>query len=123
MYKRRPVDTEAQERRQREDAAPRLRDRVPELTTLSIEVNEGAGKGLATTRYVKHVVVSHAPALFELPCSEPDCESGGHDVTTEILAALKAGKKTFAGQHSCRGNRRGQACDRILAFDARAQYA
>ena len=50
------------ERRQREDEAPRLKSVAPDLVSLSVEVEDGSGAGVAPSRHVRHVVVESAPA-------------------------------------------------------------
>jgi hypothetical protein len=113
----------ARERREREDAAPRLRDEVRGLRGLSITVGEQNEAGvLACTCYVRHVVVAHAPALFIIPCTEGGCEDGGHDITQELLAGLRAGQSEFAGTNTCRGYRGGEHCGRVLHYAAQASY-
>ena len=112
------------ERREREDAAPRLRDRVARLLTLSLEIDDHFGAiMMAKTRYVRHVVVERAPALFQIPCSEPSCEDGGHDVTREVMQALLAGEPEFSGEDVCFGYRGGENCERVLHFAGHATYS
>ena len=114
----------ARERREREDAAPRLRDRVAKLATLSLEIDDHAGAAMmAKTRYVRHVVVERAPALFQIPCSEPSCEAGGHDLTREVMQALLAGEREFTGEDVCFGWRGGEQCERVLHFVGHATYS
>lgn len=110
----------ARERREREDAAPRLKGVVPNLLTLSIEVEGRMG---ASTRYTRHVVVDRAPAEFKVPCTESGCEDGGHDVTRPIMKALLDGERTFTGEDECSGYRGGNRCGRVIGFAARATYA
>jgi len=125
---RRQRDLEAasrfRERREREDAAPRLRSRVARLRTLSIEIDDHPGAtGIGRTRYVRHVVVDQAPALFYIPCSEAYCEDGGHDLTVAILQALLGGETEFSGQDVCYGWRGGAQCERVVHFLGRATYS
>src|ERR1700753_2285401 len=80
----------AAERRQREDRSPRLVAEVPTLATLKFDLEETrAGASVPETVHVKHVAVAHAPALFDLPCLDTTCTGGGHDVTQQVLAALR----------------------------------
>ena len=112
------------ERREREDAAPRLRNQVGRLLTLSIEIDDHPGATtMGGTRYVRHVVVDRAPALFYIPCSEAHCEDGGHDVTTAVMRALLAGQTEFSGQDVCFGWRDGTQCARVLHFVGHATYS
>ena len=118
------VEDRIRERREREDAAPRLRSQVDTLTSLSIEIDDHLGTtGLAATRYVRHIVVQRAPALFEIPCSETSCEGGGHDLTREIMHALRAGDLEFSGKDTCFGWRDGENCARVLHFVGHATYS
>jgi hypothetical protein len=118
------VENRVRERREREDAAPRLRDQVARLLTLSIEIDDHfGGTILAERRYVKHVVVERAPALFDIPCSEASCQDGGHDVTREVMQALLAGKPEFSGRDTCLGWRGGERCERVLHYVGHATYS
>jgi hypothetical protein len=111
------------QRMAREDAAGKLIERAPDLTDLHIEIEEATRAGsVGGTRYIRRVVLAHAPALFELPCSEPRCESGGYDVTSEILAALASRKTHFEGQQSCTGRCSQNDCGRVLHYVATATY-
>jgi hypothetical protein len=125
MIRRRQLEVQerVRERREREDAAPRLRDQVTELVSLSIEVDDHFGSDSGSkTRYVRHVVVERAPALFRIPCSDPGCSDGGHDVTTPVMRALRAGESEFSGQDVCGGWRNGEHCGRVLHYTGHAVY-
>lgn len=114
---------QAAERRQREDDAPRLLDLVPAVETLSLRVTEKRGDAvLAESKHVRHVVVAHASAQIELPCLDSDCEDGGHDISRDVLAGLRAGKKEFEGDDECRGRRKTTDCDRKVHWVATATY-
>jgi hypothetical protein len=112
------------ERRQREDDAPRLREEVRQLASLALEIDEyrGAGTFLAA-RYTRRIVVEHAPALFEIPCTEERCRGGGYDLTYQIMRALKAKHTLFDGQEACPGQLGSGECGRTLQYTARASYA
>jgi hypothetical protein len=113
----------AAERRQREDRAPRLRAEVPALETLRLEIEEmRQGASVPETVHVKHVAVPHAPALFDLPCLDTTCTGGGHDVTMQVLAALRSGAARFQGEHACNGTTRAAACTRVLRYVGLATY-
>jgi hypothetical protein len=113
----------AAERRQREDRAPRLAAEVPTLATLKLEIEElRAGASVPETVHVKHVAVAHAPALFDLPCLDTTCAGGGHDVTNQVLAALRSRSTRFQGEHACNGTTRAAACSRVLRYVALATY-
>lgn len=113
----------AAERRQREDRAPRLLAEVPALATLKLELEElRQGASVPETVHVKHVAVAHAPALFDLPCLDTTCSGGGHDVTTQVLAALRSGSTKFQGEHACNGTTRTAPCTRVLRYVGIATY-
>jgi hypothetical protein len=125
---RRQRDLEAasrfRERREREDAAPRLRSRVAGLLSLSLEIDDHPGAtGAGRTRYVRHIVVEQAPALFHIPCSEAHCEDGGHDLTVAVMQALLVGETEFSGQDICCGWRGGSPCERALQYVGHATYS
>ena len=113
----------AAERRQREDRAPRLRNEAPALETLKLQIEEmRQGASVPETVHIKHVAVAHAPALFDLPCLDTTCAGGGHDVTTQVLAALRNRSAKFQGEHACNGTTRAAACTRVLRYVAFATY-
>ena len=100
----------------REDAAPRLIQLVPTLTSLRIHLDDQqeAGKG-ATLPYTRHIVVATGPALFCVPCLEPHC-TGVHDLTQVILRDLRAGQKHGTGVSLCQGKVEGVPCVRTLTY-------
>lgn len=112
-----------EERRRREDDAPRLGDRVPGLVSLRLDVSEQSGPG--EIRHVRHVVVDTAPALFLVCCGDARCRGGGHDVTGTVLAALGARTSRFEGEDRCCGTLGSteSPCERVLRFEAVAVYA
>jgi hypothetical protein len=105
----------SQERREREDAAVRLHDAVPGLTSLSLELQEVSGEDVIV-KYVRRVVLERAPALFVIPCTDPACEDGGHDVTAPILRALRGARTQFDGEHACDGHIGHGECKRVLRY-------
>jgi hypothetical protein len=111
------------ERRQREDEAPRLLSKVPTLESLTLEVQEHrAGAPLGESKYTRRIVVSHAPAIIELPCLESTCEGGGYDVTATVLAELRAGATRFEGHDICRGHTKTSDCRREVHYVGVATY-
>lgn len=111
------------EHRRREDAAPRLRDEVPSLRTLRLSIEERReAVQLNVASYVKPVVVASAPASFEIRCSEPRCD-GRHDLTREILNALRQRLSPFAGRSACPGYIADAPCDRVMLYSFVATYA
>lgn len=112
------------ERRRREDAAPRLRNQVPSLVTLRLEVEERraeSASAIADSRYVRHVVET-APALFLLPCGDPACKDGGHDLTTPILRGLTSRSTRFEVDAACTGDVGTARCARVIKVTALATY-
>jgi len=127
INRRRENEIERKERKaardEREGAAGKLRDKVPNLAHLDITIRETRPEGWVTdTSYIRRVVLEQAPALFEIPCSDTRCEDGGYDMTREILTSLRAGRTTFEGEESCRGRRGPLDCGRRLAYVAKATY-
>ena len=108
------------DRRQREDDAPRLRDEVPDLVSLLLDVHEEGGS--AKPRYLRRIVVETAPALFFLPCGDPRCLDGGHDVTGTVMRAIRSRARAFHGTDDCYGSVGSTTCGRVLHFDATAEY-
>jgi hypothetical protein len=108
------------ERRRREDEAPRLSTQVPELASLELEIQELSGA--TGTRHTRRVVVDRAPALFLLPCGDPRCEGGEHDLTTMVMHALRARETTFRGSDECTGALGPSPCARVVRFEATAKY-
>lgn len=108
------------ERRRREQEAARLASEVPGLKSLRIEVVEHLPTG--SSKYVKLVVVAHAPALFVLPCGDRDCNDGGHDLTREVMWALRARQNELSGESSCQGSVRSGNCPRLISYRLSAEY-
>lgn len=126
MYNRRrnaEIVQKAQERRAREDSARRLRDEVPLLASLSLNIQQfRADGGMAESDHTRRVVVEHAPALFVVPCGEKGCEDGGHDLTLEVMRALRAGQTKFEGRHECAGHTGAVECRRTMRWVATATF-
>ena len=111
------------ERRRKEDAAPRLREEVPQLESLRLEIQERrADTPIAESSHVRKIPVEHAPALFELPCHDAFCTEGGHDMTHLILQSLKAGQTEFEAEDACSGHTGTAPCQRVLRYVATATY-
>jgi hypothetical protein len=111
------------DRRRKEDEARRLRDVVPELLELELDVREERlGMPGHEVHHKRVIVVSRAPALFEFSCADRACEGGGHDVTELILGHLERGEGSFEGNHRCEGRARDASCEYVLRFEARALY-
>jgi len=111
------------ERRRREEAAPRLSERVPKLESLRFEVQEQrAGAAIPESTHVRRIPVPHAAALFEFPCLDSFCKDGGHDLTQTILRQLEARNPKFEAEDACRGQTGNAVCQRVLRVVAHATY-
>jgi len=109
------------ERRRREDDAPRLHDQVPSLVSLKLDVEERCGV-VGGTKHTRRIVVERAPALFLVPCSDPRCAGDEHDLTMDVMRALRSGATTFRGEDGCGGSVGPSPCSRVLGFEASATY-
>jgi hypothetical protein len=111
------------ERWQREDEANRLSTEIEHLSALKIIIEEWRGDlHISGARYTKHVIVSRAPARFEVPCGEPRCQDGGHDITYDLMRGLRDRKASIEDSSACRGAVGDRLCDRVLRFTAFATY-
>jgi hypothetical protein len=111
------------ERRRREDEAPRLRSVIPTLKSLRLEIKEHRGDALVSEAcYIRRVVVESAAALFFIPCTDPACREGGHDLSAAILRSLEQGSTEFQGTHRCGGVVGTGECARVLHYTATAEY-
>jgi hypothetical protein len=108
------------ERRRREDEAPKLRGQVPGLTSLVIKIEERAGGG--GSKHIRRFVIDSAPALFLVPCGDPRCSEGDHDLTFAVMRALRAHQTSFQGSDDCTGVIGSSSCLRVVHFDGTAQY-
>ena len=111
------------QRTEREQAAGKLLQRIPDLAGLSIAIHEARPGGCTSdNHYIRRVVLESAPALFEVPCSDTRCEDGGYDVTREVLHALAARQLQSEGHQSCRGRCGPIDCGRSLRWVTTATY-
>lgn len=111
------------ERRLREDESPRLKDAVPNLETLRLEIEERRGSvSVAETKHVKIVPVQHAPALFVLVCGDSSCKDGGHELTSQVMRHLSNGQTSFEVDDECLGSVGTATCHRIVHLKATATY-
>jgi hypothetical protein len=111
------------ERRRREEEAPRLNVTIPTLEKLRLDVEErSASISRPEHTHTRHVVVSSAPALFVMPCRDTQCKDGGHNLTAEILSALRRRVERFEGTDACGGNVGSASCARVLAYVGVASY-
>ncbi len=112
-----------QERRQREEQAPRLAAEVPGLLTLDLDLSETSTQvASGVARHVRRIQVEHAPALFLFPCGDPQCRDGGHDLTRELMRDLGRHATTFEGDDACRGAIGPALCSRVLHYAGTATY-
>lgn len=126
MFSRRPnslAHERARERRAREDASPRLLDEVPELESLQLEISEYEGtREIVESTYVRHIVIAHAPALFLIGCGDRRCQDGGHDISGDVLRALRAREERFEGEDACPGHTANADCVRRVRYIGVASY-
>lgn len=126
MYQRRSSMEAAARRKashERDDASPRLLERVPRLRALHFEIavsREGAA--IRAERHVKRFVVAQAPARFVVACTDPECRNGGHDVTDRVLRALTAVRERFEIDGLCAGIVDERVCGRSVRITAHATY-
>lgn len=110
------------ERRRREDEAPRLKKEVPSLTKLDLQISDSKGIADPSSTHVRRVVVDIAPALFEIPCADPSCKDGGHEITHAVMLGLRSHRTTFDGEDVCHGTVGTSNCGRILRYVATAAF-
>ncbi len=111
-----------EERRRREDGSPRLREEIPQLESLRLQLEHFRRGG--TSPLVSHtrvVVVARAPALFVVPCGDPDCD-GSHDLTREMMRLLRASEGRPQGEDECFGTRNNATCRNLLRYQGLAHY-
>ena len=113
---------QSEERRLREDEAPRLLLKVPDLLRLTLAIEDRSDSSVSQPKHVRHVVVARAPALFLIGCSDPNCKDGGHDVTDTIMRGLIRHQTAFQGEDKCYGALGPSPCTRVLHYDAVADY-
>jgi hypothetical protein len=113
------------QRREREDSAPRLLKEVPDALGLDLRISEcRLDNKTPEHSFIKRVVVEHAAAHFEIPCGNPECKDGGHDVTYDIIRAMRAKQESFEGENECMGTvgSTNAPCGRTLRYVATARY-
>ena len=112
-----------EERRKREDEAPRLAAEMPKLATLRLTIEERrAGAVGADSKHIRIVVVERAPALFEVRCGDPACDGGGYDFTDALVRELRAGRAEAIIERTCDGVVGNAACGRVARMTANATY-
>ena len=125
MYQRRrnPEQIEqAAEQLRREQAAPRLQEELPALLSLRLTFEDlRPDDGIGGVVYAKPIVVATAPSYFDVRCADPRCD-GRHDLTSAILAALRARRAALSGKSVCDGQVGDRPCDRTLTYGYEATY-
>lgn len=109
------------ERRKHEDEAPRLHDEVPGLLSLQLDIEDRDGV-IRGAKYTRRIVVERAPALFLVPCGDPRCEGDGHDLTRQVMSALRSLETSFHGEDRCEGSVGPNPCSHVVTFEAVANY-
>ena len=94
---------------------------LPLLRSARIEIVENVANG--STKYSKHVVVARSPVLFIIPCGDPACKDGGHDITSEVMRAFRQHLASAVGESACGGTTGSAQCRRSIQFTVTAQYA
>lgn len=113
----------ASERRERERAAPLLCEEAPGLLSLAVEVTEsGQGPGVPDNTYTRRFALETAPALFLFACGEHLCEGGGHDISLQVMAALRVRRSRLRGETTCPGMVGDRACTRKIRFELTATF-
>lgn len=111
------------ERLERETDVKPLLSETPELRSLFIEIAESNRQDtMPSVPYIRRFVLDSALALFWVPCGDPRCEGGGHDITLDVLAGLRARRERVEGEDFCNGEVGGALCSRKVKFAAIATY-
>ncbi len=113
----------ARERREKNDAAKRIKEIVPNLATMKLQVSEKPIKADAdkAITHIKHVIVDRAPARFELPCCDHKCD-GSHDFTEFVLEGLQKKEASFSSTDPCGGAAKEGPCHFEMTITAMATY-
>jgi hypothetical protein len=93
---------------------------LPLLRSARLEIVENVTNG--TTKYAKHIVVARSPVLFIIPCGDPTCKDGGHDITTEVMHAFRRHLQSAVGESACGGTTGSAQCRRSIQFTLTAEY-
>ena len=113
------------QRRVVEDEAPRLSQQVPALLSLRLEIAERIRDSVVGIEppHIRRIVVENAGAMFVLACGERRCREGGHDITYEVMSALRAGRTRFEGDDDCFGAQGSAQCERVMHYVGIATFA
>src|SRR6185295_20228584 len=96
---------------------------IPDLVSLCLAIEEISDSTVSRPKHLRHVIVERAPALFLVPCGDPRCLEGGHDVTGPVMRALTGHQTTFRGEDRCNGSVGTSPCGRVLHYEAIAKYS
>jgi hypothetical protein len=61
--------------------------------------------------------------MLIVPCSDPACRDGGHDITSELLRGFRARRVEIRGEDACNGDIGTVHCGRVLTFTAIAEFS
>jgi hypothetical protein len=111
-----------EERRKREHEARRLREVIPNLATLRLDITEGRGSTNSDPKHSRIIQVDTSPALFTLACADRSCREGGYDLTNDIIHALRSGQTHFVIDHTCSGTIGTAECGRSMHAEVTATY-
>ena len=106
------------------DQATRLLTEVPDLLSLRLEIVEDSevGGSMAATKHARVFVLASTPAFFFIPCGDPRCEEGGHDITDELMRQLRAHHEQSEGHDACSGSIGSYPCTRVIRYSALASF-
>ena len=113
----------AQERRRREDSAPRLIQRVPKLESLRLEIEEHqAGGRVPESTHIRRIVVEHAPALLRHPLSRFALQGRRSRRDRSHPARSRLGLHVVRGKDPCGGQTGTAPCQRVLHYHGIATF-
>lgn len=102
------------------EGAPLLRDVVPRLAALKLELVEQ--DGVASRRHTRIVLVDQAPASFIVSCGDERCRHGGYDLTGDVLPRLQRGRAEWKVTRVCNGRIGTSSCRRRAQCFVHAEY-
>ena len=98
----------------------RLRDVVPRLKALKLEIVEQVG--VASRCHTRIVLVDQAPASFTVSCGDERCRHGGYDLTGDVLPRLKRRREAWKITRVCNGRVGTARCLRRAQCSVQAEY-
>lgn len=113
---------------QRAMDSPSLREKFPDLKSLTLELAQYDSDGVSRVSQVKYSVnLAHSRSLFRIDCSNSECIRGDFDLTNALSGAVLARRSTSTGEMRCFGwrNKNGidaVTCDRILRYTISLAY-